>query len=558
MPGAVGYTGAAPDASELEETDELIRSDSSRPDAARGGGGVDRSPRGAADRPGAHRRAHAAPRGAPRDARRHDGRSVFGPRTHGLPHRPAGPAGDPGLRRRGAEPDRPRLRRRLDHHAAPGPARRRRSDQDRSRAHPRRAARGALRPQPAGHVFVREYESKRVAVSGAVKKPGTYEMLGRKTLLEMLSMAGGLDRDLGREIIIFRPDAEGATRRIPLDLERLVYAADPALNLPVEPGDIIYVPNVEKIRIFVTGAVKQPDMYEVPRDEPISVLKAVTLAGGTTDRAALKRVQIMRSDPDGNRVTLEVNLQKIRRGKARTRCCRRATSFSCPNRSSDGPGRPRKLTRTNARRSRASTCSATGRSSCAGAGWSISPSRPGARSRWSVRSSPRRSTARRRRCRSSARTRRSSTSRTWPAPTSPGPPTTTSTRRSTRSSPACRWPVPAAERLGLVDHADFSTGETEPSLIARLKAMMPAQARQVGQAGAAGRGRSAGARLARSLAGAQLAPGPPLVDPRAARAGGRRGQRDRRRLHPVQHRVALLDDGPGARVPGQPDRHAQA
>ncbi len=168
---------------------------------------------------------------------------------------------------------------------------------------------------PQVSVFIKEYESKKVAVSGAVKRPGTYEMLGRKTLLEMLSMAGGLDRNLGHELIIFRREDDDTTRRIPLDLEQLVYAADPSLNLIVQPGDIIYVPTVEKIRIFVTGAVKQPDAYEVPRNEPITVLKAVTLAGGTTDRAAKKKVQIMRTDPDGNRITLVVNLQQIQRGK---------------------------------------------------------------------------------------------------------------------------------------------------------------------------------------------------------------------------------------------------
>ena len=54
----------------------------------------------------------------------------------------------------------------------------------------------------------------------------------------------------------------------------------------------------------------------MPRDEPVTVLKAVTLAGGTTARAARKRVQILRSDADGNRVTLVVNLREIQRGKA--------------------------------------------------------------------------------------------------------------------------------------------------------------------------------------------------------------------------------------------------
>lgn len=171
---------------------------------------------------------------------------------------------------------------------------------------------------PQVTVFVKEYESKKVAVSGAVKNPGSYEMLGRKTLLEMLSVAGGLDRDLGREIIIFRndPSGSGATDRISVDLEGLVYEADPSLNLVLEPGDIVYVPTVEKVRIFVSGAVKNPDVYEVPREDPVTVLKAITLAGGTTDRAAPKRIQIMRTNAEGERVTLVVNLKAIKRGRA--------------------------------------------------------------------------------------------------------------------------------------------------------------------------------------------------------------------------------------------------
>ncbi len=168
---------------------------------------------------------------------------------------------------------------------------------------------------PQVTIFVKEYQSKKVAVSGAVKKPDTYEMLGEKTLLEMISLAGGLDKDLGKEIIIFRPQEDG-THRIAIDLDKLVYEADPALNVAVLPGDIVYVPSVEKVRIFVTGAVKAPNLYEVPRSEPVTVLKAVTLAGGTTDRASQSKVQIIRTGPDGKRITIAVNLKKVKRGKA--------------------------------------------------------------------------------------------------------------------------------------------------------------------------------------------------------------------------------------------------
>jgi polysaccharide export outer membrane protein len=170
---------------------------------------------------------------------------------------------------------------------------------------------------PQVTIFVKEYESKKVAVSGAVKKPGTYEMLGEKTLLEMISLAGGLDRDLGQDIVIFRRNADGAAERLAVDLRKLVYDADPALNVAVAPGDIIYVPTVETVRIFVSGAVKNPNLYEIPRSEPVTVLKAITLAGGTTDRAAEKRVQVIRTDPaTGARSSVAVNLKKVKKGQA--------------------------------------------------------------------------------------------------------------------------------------------------------------------------------------------------------------------------------------------------
>ncbi len=169
---------------------------------------------------------------------------------------------------------------------------------------------------PQVTIFVKEYESKKVAVSGAVKKPGSYEMLGEKTLLEMISFAGGLDRDLGQEIVIFRRGDDGTTRRIPVDLRRLIFDADPTLNLAVEPGDIIYVTTVETVRIFVSGAVKNPNLYEVPRSEPVTVLKAITLAGGTTDRASERRVQIIRTDAAGARTTIAVDLRKVKKGQA--------------------------------------------------------------------------------------------------------------------------------------------------------------------------------------------------------------------------------------------------
>ena len=170
---------------------------------------------------------------------------------------------------------------------------------------------------PQVTIFVKEYESKKVAVSGAVKKPGTYEMLGEKTLLEMISQAGGLDAEPGKQIYIFRQSNDGGeATRMAVDLDRLVYRAEAALNVALVPGDIVYVPTIEKVRIFVSGAVRNPNLYEVPRDEPVTVLKAVTLAGGTTDRAAEKKVQVIRTRPDGSRMIIPVDLRRVKQGKS--------------------------------------------------------------------------------------------------------------------------------------------------------------------------------------------------------------------------------------------------
>jgi polysaccharide export outer membrane protein len=169
---------------------------------------------------------------------------------------------------------------------------------------------------PQVTVFVKEYESKKVTISGAVAAPGRYEMIGPMTLLDMLSLAGGLQEGHGREIVVFRSTPDGTTERLPVDLQRLVFDADPATNLRLEPGDVVYVTALERVRIFVGGAVNSPNMYEIPKTEPITVLKAITLAGGTTPRAAEKNVQIIRTDDSGQRTTLTVNYRKVKRGKA--------------------------------------------------------------------------------------------------------------------------------------------------------------------------------------------------------------------------------------------------
>ncbi len=91
-------------------------------------------------------------------------------------------------------------------------------------------------------VFIKEYQSRRVAVIGAVEKPGTYELIGRLTLLQVISQAGGFKENAANEIYVLREGKEGVTASIAIDLEDLLLNGNQKLNIPLMPGDVINVP----------------------------------------------------------------------------------------------------------------------------------------------------------------------------------------------------------------------------------------------------------------------------------------------------------------------------
>jgi polysaccharide export outer membrane protein len=167
---------------------------------------------------------------------------------------------------------------------------------------------------PQVSVFVKEYESRKVSVSGAVKNPSTLHLMGSRTLLDVVSEAGGFTEDVGPAVYVIRRRADGSTDRLTIELESLIYGGDPTLNVPILPGDVVYAPIEEKITIYVNGAVKTPGGYEFKHGDQMTVLRAITMAGGTTERAA-RKVQILRHHPDGNQSVITVDLKKVRAGK---------------------------------------------------------------------------------------------------------------------------------------------------------------------------------------------------------------------------------------------------
>ncbi|UCE40553.1 MAG: SLBB domain-containing protein [Candidatus Aminicenantes bacterium] len=168
-------------------------------------------------------------------------------------------------------------------------------------------------PQVSVHIV--EYMSKRIYLLGAVENTGPYELLGRMTLLKLLSQAGGLSPDAGNQIIVTRqlPDGEKTTLRIPVD--ELLLETNASLDIPLQPDDIINVPADKIVFIYVTGQVNNPGALEVRSSNIPTLLRAIAKAGGFAEKAAKGRVRIKRTNETGEEIEIKVDVGAIMKGK---------------------------------------------------------------------------------------------------------------------------------------------------------------------------------------------------------------------------------------------------
>jgi len=150
--------------------------------------------------------------------------------------------------------------------------------------------------EPQVAVSVTEFRSQPVSVLGAVRNPGVQQVQGRKTLLELLSMAGGIDAEAGHNLRITRrkefgpiplktaeADPSGDYFVADVDLGSLLEARNPQENIEVKRRDVITVPRGELV--YVMGTVRRPGGFVLRQRETLSALQALALAEGL-DRAA--------------------------------------------------------------------------------------------------------------------------------------------------------------------------------------------------------------------------------------------------------------------------------
>jgi polysaccharide biosynthesis/export protein len=166
---------------------------------------------------------------------------------------------------------------------------------------------------PQVSIEVEQYRSRSFFVVGEVRAPGRYPLTGEMTLIEALAQAGSTTATAGSELLILhavdpraaeqaQPGATPANRTTHVNLADL-QSGKLANNIILREGDTIFVAKAE--RFFVTGHVRNPGAFTWERG--MTVLQAMSLAGGLSDRGSSRGIKIIRI-VDGQKKEIGVKL----------------------------------------------------------------------------------------------------------------------------------------------------------------------------------------------------------------------------------------------------------
>lgn len=162
---------------------------------------------------------------------------------------------------------------------------------------------------PQVSIFIKEFTSQRVTVQGIVKKAGMYDFQGRATLLQAISMGGGLDVKANENAVkVIRKLNEQESETMVFDL--VAIRNNKAPNPFLKGGDVVVVEELNPIT--VEGAVMKAGVFYMP-GEP-TLMQAISQAGGLHDIADPSSIKVI-STINQKKSTLEFDLEKIRSGK---------------------------------------------------------------------------------------------------------------------------------------------------------------------------------------------------------------------------------------------------
>lgn len=160
--------------------------------------------------------------------------------------------------------------------------------------------------RPHVTIQVVQSHSQLVSVLGEVAKPGRYPINPDTNVIQLLAEAGGETENGADFVYVLRNQAQG-TQRLRVNLTGLGDAKDPLPHDLLHAGDSVYVPRAQKI--YVYGEVRSPGVY---RFQPgMTVMEAITQAGGVDEKGSRRRLELKRTEPNGQVQVLHVRADDL-------------------------------------------------------------------------------------------------------------------------------------------------------------------------------------------------------------------------------------------------------
>ena len=152
---------------------------------------------------------------------------------------------------------------------------------------------GQYYDDPLVAVKILKFLNNKVYVLGRVSNPGVIHFNGDGTLLEALSLAGGLPT---RDRTIFLSKCyivRGKEQIIWIDLLQLLQRANIKLNIRLANNDIIYIPESMDAAVFLMGELENPGAYQI-QSAGLTLLDAINQAGGATENGNINEIRLIR------------------------------------------------------------------------------------------------------------------------------------------------------------------------------------------------------------------------------------------------------------------------
>ncbi len=158
---------------------------------------------------------------------------------------------------------------------------------------------GGYLKKPQVNLIVTAMQSQTVSVLGQVNRPGRYPVEGKRSLMDMLALGGGVSNEGGDKVTLVRTRG-GKTTRNEIDLVQLMREGDMNGDFQVMGGDVLFVERAPKFYIY--GEVQRPGAFRLER--AMTVTQALSAGGGLSLRGTERGLMIKRRDAQGQLQTI--------------------------------------------------------------------------------------------------------------------------------------------------------------------------------------------------------------------------------------------------------------